>query len=127
MINFIEREKDKLIGNIPIMLEMIEDLGVNPENCIILTVDGDHMTPILSNKAKVIVNTKAEITDRKIHVFKLDEKYYIKRFFVNPRSNIIQAKSDNSEYAHRDFDFIPDNEQSFELIGVCITAIRHDL
>lgn len=124
---FTEREKNKIIRNVTITADIVKDLNVNPDDCIIVPVEGDHMSPTLSHKAKVMVNTKAEITDRKIHVFQLDGKYYIKRFFVHPRTNRIQAKSDNPEYAHRDFDFIPSDEPSFELIGVCITAIRHDL
>jgi len=106
--------------------DYLRDQGVSGKNAVIVTVDGDSMSPTLHDGAVLLVhqNKVQKIRNGDIYAYRLGEHCYVKRLYQD--ADGIIARSDNQELLagsgkrkYADV-LITEKSEHFELIGRAI-------
>lgn len=90
---------DEIAGSIAFGPKWLKQLGADPANLALITVDGDSMEPTLCDGDDIMVDhsaAEARLRDG-IYVLRMDDVLLVKRLAVGP-SGKISIRSDNPQY-----------------------------
>lgn len=90
---------EKVTETFSIPLSLMKKIGASPEHSCIINTDGESMAPtIIGGKDQVMIDeSKREIFDGKIYLFRMENSLFAKRLQKLPK-NRIKVISDNPEY-----------------------------
>lgn len=90
---------DEIAGSMAFGPKWLKQLGTDPANLSLITVDGDSMDPTLCDGDDIMVDHSAAETHPRdgIYVLRMDDVLLVKRLAVGP-SGKISIRSDNPQY-----------------------------
>lgn len=113
----LECENDGQVLSFPIPLAFLRSIGLDPENALVIKVNGDSMTPTLNNNDYVIISKKFSLSLNGIYVIKDNiNGLRVKRLDKDKNGNL-KVISDNKNYETQTYSIAEMQNETISILG----------